>query len=858
MNHPESSLPTTANKYPWQGHWLLIVTYCCLAIFFWLPHSYVRMVGWPWLVIWQLGLLSVGALLFWMLRQTHKPFQTLGYGLDWVLAMWAIAIFVSIIAAPVKQLSIWYAVMAGSYVGLLTVLRNWIGSQPDYLHRLWLGIVTVGLGTNLVSLFMWRPGLNMWQSADFFESVRNAMPLGHHNFVGGFEVLLLPLSLAFAFAWSGWRRWLGSLATGLAGIALYSSGSRGALLGAVVIVITVAVACIQTNQGRKKLWAFGAGVTAFTGVLLLALSNPRFQDLLSFFFNPKSDQANVIDALLRDGPILDRWQMLQTAGNIYQHKPLTGVGLGNMVRVFNLYRPSDSYLEHTQQLHNTPVQLVAETGLLGLFALLGGGVTLSWLWYRLSRQALTPENRWLLFGAGSSLLAYAVTSLTDYQLENIPIAALIAFNVVTLISLAVISSLGSPLSPVVVPVKTRQLFSLLVLIGVGLSLSFWVPTDFAALGQANGFRALNAENAVQADLAFDRASRLTPWDPIPSVLAANNLHRLAQSIAAEDQQVLQEQAAVYYQRALATAPNDAWFHYNLANILLATAPQQAEIHASRTVQLLPRETNYTYLLLGLTYFLQNQQPQAVDAFALETLADPQVVSLIAWNVPPLLSLAEDVALTSAELYGQLFEQLDLKLPQHRTVYEQGLLVQWWQGLPMVEYNSEALRPIVNALFLAESAPDAALGILNERAEAGKAGNNELLLRAWLKPEAYLGEYLEAADLPPQEVPTVGQGIQQNRELRAWLMSETVPPPRQGRAALAYAYRNRYATGAEELLQPEGLRLSKVADRLALFNPMPRVLPPLDALINSYRASQLQLPHPTESQFELTEISQNKP
>jgi putative inorganic carbon (HCO3(-)) transporter len=844
---------TPSDKYPWRGHWLLVVTYCCLGLFFGLPFSYTRMVAWPWLLVWQLGFLATGSLAIWMLRQSHQPFKTLGYGLDWGLGLFGVSIVLSIAMAPVPQLAAWYGAMASGYGVLFYVLRNWISSSPAYLHRLWLGIVAAGLGTNLVSLVMWQPTLSMWQTNDFYEAVRNAMPLGHHNFMGGFEVLMLPLALTFARARAGWGRWLGIVASLLSLLILYASGSRGAMVGALVMVLSAITAAILQTQGKQRLLATGLGGLALLGGVAMTMTNPRTRQLLSFVQNARAGQAHPLTALLVDGPILDRWQFLQTAGQIWQDKPLTGVGLGNMVQVFNLYRPLTlgSQLEHAQQLHNTPAQWLGELGLVGLLAALAGTVCWLWLWFWLSRQPLLAADRWLTLGAGTSLLAYGVFSLTDYQLENIPIAALILFNLVALVSLATHYGLPGPLPPVTIPPQSRRLLSLLVLAWFGLVLRLWIPMDAAAYLQGSAARALGSENAVQADAQFNRAAQLTPWDPVPRVLAAHNLNRIAPAVSPDDQKLLQEQTIVYYQQAVAAAPNDAWFHYNLANLLLPIAPQQAEIHAGSTVQLLPRETNYTYFLLGLAYFLQTKTPQAIDAFALETLADPQVISITAWDVPPLSSVTAAVATTSAQLYDQLFDQLDLSKPGHKLVYEQGLLVRWWPGVALPDYQPEALRPIIQALFLAESDPNAALNLLNQRVDIGQAGTPELLLRAWLQPDTYLQDYLTAAELSPQEVAVVTQGITQNRNLRTWLRSEQAEPPRQGRGSLGFAYRNRYASGAEELFRPEGIRLSQVAARLGLFTEMPRLVPELDRLMNQYRTEQLNLPHPSQTGFQLT-------
>jgi hypothetical protein len=324
-------------KAPWKGLWLLALAIGCLGIFFGLPSSYYRMVAWPWVFVWQLGLLSAMVLAVWMLRQTQVPFQTLGHGLDWVLALFAVPIIFSFWFALVPQLALWYAAMAGGYVCLLYVLYNWVIQNKDYLEHLWFGILALGLVTNTVSLAIWQPSLSMWLSDDFYEAVRNSQPLGQHNFVGGFEVLMLPLAITYTLAHNGWRRWLGTFASLLSFIGLYASGSRGAMLGLVAMAFATVALLVYVAWRKKRFRLMAYGAVAFLIVLISPLSNPRVRYVLTFVVN--AEGANPLAALLKDGPILDRWRMMQAAGNMLQDHSLIGVGIGNMARQHSLYRP---------------------------------------------------------------------------------------------------------------------------------------------------------------------------------------------------------------------------------------------------------------------------------------------------------------------------------------------------------------------------------------------------------------------------------------------------------------------------------------------------------------------------------------
>ncbi|PSN20710.1 hypothetical protein C7271_00825 [filamentous cyanobacterium CCP5] len=856
MNKIISDSNSTENsEYRWRGHWLLIVNFCCLAVFFWLPNSYLRMVGWPWMLIWQLGFLSIAILTIWMLRQIQIPFEPLGHGFDWLTGGFTLLILLSIFKAPVPQLAVWYAAMAGGYICLIYVLHNYMRLRTQYLQHLWLGIVAVGLGTNVISLSLWRPSLSMWLSNDFSEAVRNAQPLGHHNFVGGFELLVLPLSATYALSKNGWQRRLGAIASILSLIILFISGSRGALLG--VIVMGLAACCFLITQAppKHRLTLAGLGLLALSGFIVATLANPRMRQVLSLIRNAISTQSNPLAAVLLDGPVLDRWQMLRAAGNILKAEPLTGVGLGNMARVYSLYRSETigALGDNIQQLHNTPAQILGELGLVGFSILIALIFCAGRLWLCLSKQPLSQQDRLLLVGVGLSLLSYGFFSLTDYQVENIAISALLTFDLVVLLSLAKSYLPASKLSSSSFPQQIRKPASIVGLLIIGIILRIWVPMDIAAWLQNSAATSSLAENPVQADAQWDRASRFTPWDPVPPMLAAHNLRTLAQTAASTDQEVLRRQAIEYYNRVVEAAPNDGEFHHNLANLLLPVDSQQAEIHAGKAIQLMSRDNYYAYFQLGLAYLLQEKMDQAIDAFALEILANPSSAAINGWSDQPFLSrISEPVMAMTVDLYDQLLSQLDLNLPTHQSVYEQSLLVRWWHNFPLPEYEAQYLRPLVRALVVAETEQSSALEILNDRIQAAEAGEGEWLLRAWIDPVRYLEPYIQRFQVSPDEAKIIEQSIDQHRNIRDWLNADPVTVDNRARVAMSFTYRNRWAQGRYDIFRPEGIALGRMASKLQLFIPHPHVMVPLDDLINRYQADELGFPHPATVGFQLVQ------
>jgi putative inorganic carbon (HCO3(-)) transporter len=405
--------------------WLLWPSVAVFVGFSWLPLSYFRMVGWPWILLWQGGFLALVIWLIVRLRQFQQPFYSLGHGLDgWLLTLMSV-LAVSSLRSPFPRVALLNASLAVTYGLGIYAYRNWVDQSWLTRRRLGLGLVTVAAGVALISLTLWRPTADLWQSQNFMTAIRNHQPLGHHNFVGGYLGLMLPLAVAAALSLSGIWRWAAAASVGLITVALYVSGSRGAALGLVVwLLVTWIGGLVRADKTHRWRWGL-MGLVTLGGVGLALATNPRIRGWFSTTGTP-------------DGPTLDRWFMLRLGGNILQDRPLVGVGPGVMSRVSNLYRPIEpgAGLDHIQQLHNTPVQLAGELGLPGLVLYMAGLFLIGRLWWRLWRLPLTAEDRYLLGGIGGAFLAYGVSSLTDYQLENIPIAGTLLALVVLLISLA--------------------------------------------------------------------------------------------------------------------------------------------------------------------------------------------------------------------------------------------------------------------------------------------------------------------------------------------------------------------------------------------------------------------------------------
>lgn len=880
----QNSLASRASSQSLRSDWIGLGGFFLLACFAWIPDSYYKMVGWPWILIWQAGFWTLAVSFYLRLRQFDRPVRLLGVGLDWAVLGLICSLVLSSLTAQFPFLAAQNSLVALFYLLTLYGIRNttlpWLQGQ-----KLVQVLVFVGGLSSLIGLVFWQPNVSMWLSNDFSDALRNRFPLGHHNFAGGFWVLLLPLAIGLALHHTGWQRGVNSLISLMLAIALYASGSRGAWLGAIVIVvITLGHLVLQSRKTNRWQIVLGS-VVALSVIVLLLLSNPRVRNLVQV--QSLTEPSGFSITRLSDGPTIDRYYMAQASSNLFKAHPLLGVGPGNLGRVYDLYRPIDVGLglDQVQQVHNLPLQILVELGLFGFCAYLWGLVCCVKLWLSLRRQV--PVR--LVNAIGLSFVGYSVSSLTDYQLENIPIA----ITVLSLLALLVqwsdagsdksiepqgwqkALSIEQSSSGVVLPglsSSARRWMSLLLLILLGISLQFWIRSTLTIALTHQGLKAIQSRNFVQADTQFYRAAKVAPWDPTPSVLAAEQMLELAQeSDSSSDQKTLWQEAKALYQQALKAAPNDIWFNNNLAVLMLSDAPEMAYVQARKTIQLSPRNRNYSYYLLGLTYLDMGQPTQAIEAFALESLVHPDFALLPLWDSPEFEGMRSQFLTRTLQNYETLLSQMSPQSRLYPKLYEHVQIVHWWANLAQTEALSDEvneqservvtsatstlkdinLKPLTQALLQIEDDPGQALRILNRCIlDVPMQMRACRLLRAWLQPDNYLADYLDQMDLRHDEKEQVVSNIQSHQNLRAWLTSTTTSLPERQRFGLALIYRNFYANSILSILRPTPLSTYTLVDLLTLAPGMPRDFPILDRLLETLRTEKLGFSHPTHNQFQL--------
>lgn len=827
----------SAQNLSWRGQALGCFCLVIIVLFTWLPYSYYEMVALPGIVVWQVGFIALGIWGIWLLRQFELPFRCLGWGFDWVVGSGAISLIISAIFAQFTQVSVSYVIVAAYYGLLLYVLHNWLGTGWLTVSRLWVGLVLVGIVAGGISFgaAIYQLGVN--GQLDF-----NSMPLGHRNFVAGYLLLVLPITVSLALTKKGWQKFVLVAASVMLAVDLYTTQSRGGMLGILIVALTCLGFWIKHNSSKNKLLIILASFCASAILLTVILSSYRVEQIVKVSVAP--DRLPSLQFNL-DGPSEDRLFMIQTAWNIFRDRPFVGVGAGNISRVYNLYRPIEvgTGASHVQQLHNTPLNILAELGILGIatyLMLLG-----CWwrLWSNLKQKLIEPSDRFLRYGIGASLLGYTVSSLTDYQLENIGIGSTIIILTVLLIGLA--DSPNSELS-----YSNRRWTSLGIASLLISSSLLWISVDSALFLTKAGYQDLVSGKVTKFYEKLTTAANLVPWDPTyPQILGLQlwNTRSVVKDNSAANN--LTDLATNNLKRAVKTAPHDTWFNHNLGMVYRDRNPQAAEKYFSRAVQLQPRDRNYyDYFYLGNTYLKQQKNQLAISAFTLQGLVTPEYLTFDVWNQPSLSSLHDFIGKKTIETLELLLASLDRNEPNYRIVFEKIALLKWWFELPLDNVNLDYLRPIIKSLIVAEKSPEQAISILNLGLQQNPNDLACLLLRAWLKPEQYLQDYLERDRQTEAEI--IVKLIHKYRDLRDWLTSMQIGLEDNDRVMSILVYRNAYFSQEKSILLGQEIKPNYLIGRLNLFSEWGRTFSELDRLLEKLKDRELNLVHPTKNGFKL--------
>lgn len=213
--------------------------------------------------------------------------------------------------------------------------------------------------------------------------------LGHYMTYSGLLMLVIAIALARVLFGRGERTWAALVMPALA-MAVALSFSRSAQVG-----VCAAVALLFVLKDFR-LFAIAPVVAAVFFAIAPGQITQRFVSMFD----------------RKDPTRLDRVAMMHEGRRMIAAHPLTGVGPNMVERLYAQYRGDDAVNKINPHLHNVPLQIAAERGLLALAA---------WIWFiaAVVRDAWTrfagSDNRFLPAAALACVMALLTAGLFEYN-----------------------------------------------------------------------------------------------------------------------------------------------------------------------------------------------------------------------------------------------------------------------------------------------------------------------------------------------------------------------------------------------------------------------------------------------------------
>lgn len=399
----------------------------------------------------------------------QDPLRLGGIGSPLPLALWAV-VAISQWASPFPR--------AGRMAIVLLPALFWL---PGAVERCWRWERGRRQGIRAVSAAV--AGVAAWALVDAaLHGGRAALPLGHHNLLAAWMVMLLPLAALPAREPGAWR-WLGWGSGILAFAAVLASrswlgGLALAAEGAAVLLVFARAAWRQPGQRR---WLVLAGLML---AALLASQAPRAARIVSGE-DPSARARGVYYEAAWDG---------------FRARPLQGWGPGTAawtIAAFLRPRPGvNPWGEAVGELHSLPLHLLYETGGAGLLLAL---LTVVLFFAERLADRSRARDRPLLAAGLLGLGGAAVVSLGSAAVAvlALPVAAAVAAG-------AALAALPEPKPELSFPVRAYAVLALLALF----------PLELARWRYDTAVAAAEAGRPSEARELLEQAAELDPEHPL--------------------------------------------------------------------------------------------------------------------------------------------------------------------------------------------------------------------------------------------------------------------------------------------------------------------------------------------------------
>lgn len=315
------------------------------------------------------------------------------------IALYALVVLFSTVASVNLQGSLLPGMLTVTFVLFYYGVTS-CGMEKHLGKVLWL-LLAAGVGVSLYGFYQAcfpERYSDVWTDTDLFSSItfRVYSTLANPNVLGEYLLLVIPIACACALSFDGWKKRILCLAAaGIMGVCLILTYSRGCYLG-----LLFAAAVFLVLLDRRFL---------FLGIVAVALCPLYLPDSVISRFTSIGNMADSSTSY-RVKIWLGSLAMLTDFG-------FSGVGFGS--EAYNTVYPA--YAMHgvsAQHAHNLYLQILCDSGVVGLLVFLGLMVSFVRMMLTAIRHERDRQARMLQIGGVSAVAGFLVQSLTDYTFYN--------------------------------------------------------------------------------------------------------------------------------------------------------------------------------------------------------------------------------------------------------------------------------------------------------------------------------------------------------------------------------------------------------------------------------------------------------
>lgn len=267
------------------------------------------------------------------------------------ISIWLVflAFWLSMIFAIGQKISLAATLIFTLQVGLYLLVRVYLRKERCF-QTINLLLAT-GLIVALVGIYQYffssMPTPAAWLDGDVYSSVHTRVfsTLYNPNVLGSYLVLIIALTLGSLATAKGEKRFFLYVVLVAAYLCLLFTFSRGAWMA-----MLISVSALFFFYPKKR-------IILLILLIIFLVSLPEYKNIVT--------RMN-LELLNEDTSSVYRWQIWQGALKIIQNNWLFGVGLGNFSFALAHYLPVKSF--EVLHAHNTYLQILAETGVVGFLA----------------------------------------------------------------------------------------------------------------------------------------------------------------------------------------------------------------------------------------------------------------------------------------------------------------------------------------------------------------------------------------------------------------------------------------------------------------------------------------------------------